>query len=202
VKRGIRGHIPNILSLSRILMAFAFPFLPVSLRLPVIFWSLASEFFDGFLARRWNAVTSLGQALDPIADKLFVLSTVFVLISEGTLSWLDFSLIAMRDIVVAVGVFSVMAESRQSALLFLKPRYSGKIATALQFGFLVALYAFPGGLLRSDLHAFFLVTAIASCLSAFDYLYFVLHRRFDPLATKSFQDHEASASLPKDRLEA
>jgi phosphatidylglycerophosphate synthase len=182
-------------------MAFVFPFLPLSLRLPAISWSLSSEFLDGFLARRWNCVTALGQALDPIADKLFVLSTVFVLIDEGTMSWLQFALIAMRDIVVALGVFSVMAESRNSALMFLKPRVSGKIATAFQFTFLVALYAFPGGLAQPGLYTFFVITALMSCLSALDYLYAVLHRRFD-LKQEARTHQDASASRSKGRLEA
>lgn len=166
-------------------MAAIFPFLPVAARLPAIIYSLVSEFLDGFLARRWNAVSPLGQALDPIADKAFVFSTIFVLIRSHQLSWLQFSLLAMRDIVVAIGSLSVMIESRQSAMVFLHPRASGKIATALQFTLLVALYAVEGGIRQPLVYLLYAMTAVASCVSALDYLYEVLHRRFDVTGLRS-----------------
>lgn len=170
-------HTPNLLSSLRIALALLFPFIPDMWRLPVVVLSLCSEFFDGFLARRWNAVTSLGQILDPVADKLFVLSTVGVLIHEGLLTWFHFTLVAMRDIVVAGGVLSVLSESRDEAIRFLRPRISGKIATTLQFVFLLSLFA-TGRLIWP----LFFVTAVVSCASGLDYLYVVLHRRFDPIA--------------------
>ena len=140
----------------------------------MILWALLSEFFDGFLARRWNAITPLGQLLDPIGDKLFILATISVLILEHQLGWLDFILIAMRDIVVAIGSVSVVLESRTQSISFLIPRISGKITTAFQFALLVSFFSVPV-LVRP----LFVVTVVASCLSAIDYLYIALHRRLD-----------------------
>ncbi len=191
----IKRHIPNALSSSRILLAFAFPFLPVALRLPAIIWSLLSEFFDGHLARRWKVESKLGQALDPIADKFFVLSTVGVLIYEGKLSWFHFGLVAMRDIIVSIGTISVMLESRADALASLKPKFSGKVATAFQFLLLVTLFARP-----EISWPLLVATAIVSCFSGLDYLYDVLHRRFDQtdgLETKAeLRESSYSAAQP------
>jgi cardiolipin synthase (CMP-forming) len=178
VPQSFRQQVPNLLSTLRIVLAMAFPFLNPSLRLPVILIALASEFFDGYLARRWNAETLLGQSLDPIADKLFVLSTVATLIHEGGFTWLQFVLIAMRDIVVAVGSFTTLLRSAREmngrAIEHLKPKFSGKLATTLQFALLISLFAgWPtSGVL-------FIATAFMSCLSAVDYTYTILHRRWN-----------------------
>lgn len=168
--------IPNALSLFRIFLAAIFPLLPaaVPLRLGVIGLAALSEFLDGFLARRWNAVTRLGQLLDPVADKLFVLATAGTLIGEGRLTFLQFVLLASRDIVVAIGTLSVWAESKDDSIDHLKPRILGKIATGFQFALILAMFAelgFADGLLQA--------TVVASVLAAVDYLYTVLHRRFD-----------------------
>jgi cardiolipin synthase len=173
VSQKIRQQVPNLLSTLRIVLAMAFPFLDPSLRLPAILIALASEFFDGYLARRWNAETLLGQSLDPIADKLFVLSTIATLIHEGSFTWTQFILIAMRDIVVAVGSFSTLLQSGSRAIEHLKPKYSGKLATTLQFALLISLFA--GWPFKWPL---FLATAFMSCLSAIDYTYTILYRRW------------------------
>jgi cardiolipin synthase (CMP-forming) len=162
-------------------MALVFPLVGSSWRLPLIFAALLTEFFDGFLARRLNAVTRLGQALDPIADKLFVLATVVVLIYEQRLTWVEFSLVAMRDIVVAIGAFSLAVETRGRLIRFMVPKISGKITTALQFALLISLFANLG--ISQPL---LVVTAVASCVSAVDYLYAMLHRKFDLRSTEAF----------------
>lgn len=156
-------------------MAFVFAVIPVTWRIPFILIAAASEFFDGFLARRWNAVTPLGQLLDPIADKLFILATVGTLIYEGKVTFLQFILLAARDIVVAVGTVSVLYETKSKSVPLLKPRWSGKVATAFQFALLFVLFtdwSIAGPLLH--------ITIVLSVISAIDYLYAVLHRRFDP----------------------
>jgi len=140
----------------------------------MILWALLSEFLDGFLARKWNAITQLGQLLDPIGDKLFILATITVLILERQLSWLDFVLIAMRDIVVACGTISILLEARSQSISFLMPRMSGKITTAFQFALLTSFYGFP-----ALVPYLFVSTIVVSCISALDYLYAALHRRFD-----------------------
>lgn len=169
-----KRNIPNALSIFRICAAFAFPALPTSYRIPLIALAALSEFLDGFLARRWDAVTSLGQLLDPIADKLFVLSTIGVLIHEGRVTVLQFILLAARDIVVAIGSASVVWETRAHAVPHLKPRWSGKVATTFQFALLFVL--FTDWVIAEPL---LYVTITLSVISAIDYLYAVLHRRFD-----------------------
>lgn len=175
----LKRNIPNALSIFRIVAAFAFPALPHPWRIPVIALSALSEFLDGFLARRWNAVTPLGQLLDPIADKLFILATIGVLIHEGRVTVLQFVLLAARDIVVAIGSASVIWETKREAVPHLKPRWSGKIATTFQFALLFVL--FTNWWIAEPL---LYVTIVLSVISAIDYLYAVLHRRFDPVEVR------------------
>ena len=71
---------PNFLSGVRIVVAVIFPFLSPVLRLPFVVLALLTEYFDGALARKYNWVTSVGQILDPVADKLFALSVGLTLV--------------------------------------------------------------------------------------------------------------------------
>ncbi len=75
-------HIPNILSVIRILLVFVFVFVLFGLDQPV--WAVvifltagATDVVDGFLARKFNWITNLGKLLDPFADK-FMQCTVLI----------------------------------------------------------------------------------------------------------------------------
>src|SRR5436305_15302253 len=84
-------NLPNILSLSR-LISTVLVFLLVLINQPWAFlgatllFMLASitDFFDGYLARRFNAVSALGFFLDLTADKIFV-SAVFLALVQISL---------------------------------------------------------------------------------------------------------------------
>ena len=72
----------NILTLSRILFAPIIFVLLMShegylLALVLFFLAGATDYFDGYLARKYNAVSQLGEVLDPIADKILILFVLF-----------------------------------------------------------------------------------------------------------------------------
>ena len=72
----------NIITLSRILFA-AFIYLILMLpdwyilALVLFFLAGISDYIDGYLARKYNAVSQLGEVLDPIADKILILFVLF-----------------------------------------------------------------------------------------------------------------------------
>ena len=72
----------NILTLSRIFLAtliFVFLMSPDGNLLALILFLLAgmTDYLDGYLARKYNAVSELGEILDPIADKILILFVLF-----------------------------------------------------------------------------------------------------------------------------
>ena len=101
-------NIPNVVTLGRVILV------------PVIFWLLVSgntkaAFFaflaagisdavDGFVAKRFKLETELGAYLDPLADKLLIVSIYVALGVAGNLpSWLVVAVVS-RDILIVVGV--------------------------------------------------------------------------------------------------
>jgi CDP-diacylglycerol--glycerol-3-phosphate 3-phosphatidyltransferase len=80
-------NIPNLLSISRILAVPIFIVLmlepsPVRVLLAGIVFSIASatDWLDGHLARKWGQVTKIGKLLDPIADKILIMSALVILV--------------------------------------------------------------------------------------------------------------------------
>ena len=68
----------NILTFSRIVLAaIIFLFLMSSdgylIALILFFVASITDYFDGYLARKYNAVSQIGEILDPIADKILIL---------------------------------------------------------------------------------------------------------------------------------
>jgi CDP-diacylglycerol--glycerol-3-phosphate 3-phosphatidyltransferase len=78
----------------------------------IIFWAAAlTDLLDGYLARRWGQVTTIGTLLDPIADKLLVSAALISLVQERAVaSWLvvllvgrEFAVSGLRSIAAAEG---------------------------------------------------------------------------------------------------
>ena len=72
----------NILTISRIFLAaviFLLLMSPDRYQWALILFFLAgiTDYFDGYLARKYNAVSQLGEILDPIADKILILFVLF-----------------------------------------------------------------------------------------------------------------------------
>jgi CDP-diacylglycerol--glycerol-3-phosphate 3-phosphatidyltransferase len=68
----------------------------------VLFTMLAcSDLLDGYLARR-HGPSRAGAFLDPLADKVLVLGTMFALVAWGSFSWLPVTIIAAREVVISV----------------------------------------------------------------------------------------------------
>ena len=100
--------IPNIISMLRIVLIVAFATL---LARHDDGWAIAalvaagvSDFFDGFLARRWNQVTTLGRVLDPAADRLLTLAVVIGLGLRAIIPWWLVAALLARDAVVGIAL--------------------------------------------------------------------------------------------------
>ncbi len=99
-----------------------------------------SDALDGYLARRWNAESRLGALLDPSADKLTQITALILLSLTGHAVFtpvppLLVSIILARDLLLAYGAYRIRARAGHVAI---KPRWEGKLSTALVFVLLLA----------------------------------------------------------------
>lgn len=145
-------NLPNILTMSRIVMIPVFVvifYLPYSwsyLTAAAIFaFAAATDWLDGYLARKWDQSTPFGAFLDPVADKLMVAVALTVLIDEYHSIFLTIpaTIIICREIVISA-LREWMAEmgSRGSVAV----SYIGKIKTTAQMVAIITLLAFPPGM--------------------------------------------------------
>lgn len=102
-------HLPNALTIVRILLTPVVLILLYGNALPGVAIALilfltgaASDYLDGKIARKFEARSELGQALDPLADKVLVLGTFVMLcvIVPEFVPWWGVALIGLRDISV------------------------------------------------------------------------------------------------------
>ena len=131
----MKRHIPNIITLSRIPMAVALPFVQSS---PAIFWTLyllcgLSDILDGAVARLKGTVSRLGERLDTIADIIFVAVWMVLFIpaiNVGRWLWIWTGAIALIKVVNIISGFVMkkgfvakhtLANKATGILLFLLP---------------------------------------------------------------------------------
>jgi CDP-diacylglycerol--glycerol-3-phosphate 3-phosphatidyltransferase/cardiolipin synthase len=131
-------RVPGLLSLSRVPLAAAFPFVldrPL-VALGVLAAAGLSDVLDGWYARRFGQVTPTGTALDPVTDKLFVTTVAVSLVAGGYLSVLDVVLLSARELgelpLVVWLAYDHAARRRRAD--HPSANLTGKLATALQFG--------------------------------------------------------------------
>ena len=138
------GTIPNLLSCSRLVLAAGFVVAGATeARVGLIGVAAATDFLDGWVARRVRATSRWGALLDPIADRVFVLTAVVTLLVTGALSTSEYFVLLLRDIATAVGFVVARSIPRLRSVEF-KARLLGKIVTVLQLLTLAAVLIRPG----------------------------------------------------------
>ena len=135
----------NILTLSRILLAaiiFVLLMSPDQYLLALVLFFLAgvTDYFDGYLARKYNAVSQLGEILDPIADKILILFVLFGLAVNLSSYLIGFigAIIITREIWVGA-LRDLNARNGKSDVT--KVTFLAKIKTTVQL-FTIFLYLF------------------------------------------------------------
>lgn len=126
-------NLPNSITLARIITVplIVWLILREEMMLAFIFFLLGglSDALDGLIAKQFDLVTKLGQYLDPIADKILLVSIYVTLGFKGDLpSWLVI-LVVSRDILIVGGIlFSYLLETK----LKIAPLWISKINTFCQ----------------------------------------------------------------------
>jgi len=134
-------NLPNFITFARILLIpvfvvlFATPTEDRSLSAAIVFVVAAvTDLLDGYLARRNGQVTTLGKLLDPIADKLLVLSALILLVNLDRVSALIAILIIAREVAVT-GIRAIAAGEG----MVIAAETTGKYKMALQVVAIVLL---------------------------------------------------------------
>lgn len=142
-------NIPNLLTVLRVLLIpvfvllFYLPFSWSHLAVSTVFaFAAATDWLDGYLARRLQQSTAFGAFLDPVADKLIVTVALVLLVEEHARFWLTLPamIIISREIVVSA-LREWMAEIGARAQVAVSNL--GKWKTAAQMLALVILLANP-----------------------------------------------------------
>ena len=135
--------LPNVLSFSRLVLAAGFVAADgVGMRVGLIGAAAATDFLDGWLARRVNAASRWGALIDPIADRFFVLTAVATMLFSGALTTAQYFVLIARDLATAVGFLVARVVSWLKPVEF-RARWLGKVVTALQLAALVAALVAP-----------------------------------------------------------
>ena len=86
-----------------------------------------SDWLDGYLARKTRTVTSLGKLIDPLSDKLLVVSVLIVLLGFGEINFWPVLIIVFRELAVE-GLRSLQMMKR----VVVGASFLGKVKTVLQ----------------------------------------------------------------------
>jgi len=143
MERDSLATLPNLLSLSRLGFAAAFVLLKGrDERLLLIAAAGATDFLDGWIARRRGTATKWGALIDPVADRFFVFAAVCSLLFDDVISDWQYAALMFRDFFTAVGFIVARIVPALRGVTFIARR-SGKVVTVLQLATLALIFLAP-----------------------------------------------------------
>lgn len=167
--------LPNILTAARLIAV------PVMVLLLLVdggnqtadrWWALAvflvagaTDFLDGYLARRWAVVSTFGKLADPIADKVLILAALAMIAVIGDVGWWIVVVLAVREIAVTVGRLMVAADT------VIPASRGGKLKTVLQIvsiSFFLAPVSMPW--VDPFAYALLIASVILALVTGYDYM--------------------------------
>lgn len=145
-------NIPNLLTSLRLVLipvcvvVYYLPWPHAYLTAAILFTIAAiTDWFDGYLARKWGQTTAFGAFLDPVADKLIVAAALVVLVENHATAWLTIPSVVIigREIVISA-LREWMAEVGKRSSVAVN--ILGKVKTGFQMtAIIILLSQAPGG---------------------------------------------------------
>ncbi len=171
----ILKHIPNILTLLRLLLIFPFLSLLYHSEYQWAFYIFLiaglSDGVDGWLARYFKWQSKFGSFVDPLADKLLIASSFISLALLGQLPWWLVVLVFLRDLVISFGVLAWYQFVGKK--INFEPTKLSKLNTGLQIS-LVVLCLFDIAYFELIPHLVEILiplTALTTTITFFDYVW-------------------------------
>ncbi|MCR5353757.1 MAG: CDP-diacylglycerol--glycerol-3-phosphate 3-phosphatidyltransferase [Clostridiales bacterium] len=135
-------NVPNILSVIRILLVPVFVVLLLSghnVAATIVFLAAGlTDVLDGYIARKYNCISTLGKVLDPLADKLIQASAFICLWVMNYIPWWMPVIYLIKEILTIIGA-SIVFTKKKSVVM---SNVFGKLATVLVFGAIAVILLF------------------------------------------------------------
>ena len=132
-------NIPNALTVLRLIAVPFFGYFIFSKQylIAVIIYSIASltDMLDGFIARKYNMITSWGKIADPVADKLMQLTAIIILNAQGKIPIMLVVLAFLKDIILGIGSYLLYRQNN----LIAQANWYGKLTTVILYFTIVAV---------------------------------------------------------------
>ena len=171
-------HLPNALCVLRMLLAVPVALLLVqgkfALTMYVFGVAAVTDALDGYLAKRFDWTSELGKALDPLADKILLVTSFVTLTAVGRVPiWLAVPVV-LRDVVITVGAITFL--KLFGPLTDARPTIISKLNTLVQIGYVLVIIiaAAWGQSLKIDLNVPIVVLAtlviVTTVASGIDYI--------------------------------
>lgn len=164
--------LPNIITSFRLFLIPLFCITFFYHKTPEPYWSSlfifilsgVSDVLDGYVARRWNMVTEYGAMLDPLADKLTVLTVLFCLSLRYRFITILLVVVFIKELVMVFGAIILYKKKK----MVISAKVVGKISTFL---FYIAIVV---TLLKLQPYAVYL-NYIATAFALFTFIYYLVH---------------------------
>lgn len=185
--------IPNAISIGRIILTLPIIVLLLRQDYTLALWLLViagiSDALDGFLAKRFQWTSRLGGILDPIADKILLISAYAILGWQGQIFWWVAAIVLLRDVgLLATGTYYHFRIRK----LIARPSFISKINTVLQIllALLILTTLADWFTLSADwLLALSVAVFVSTLLSGLDYLW--------NWGQKAWREDRENKALPK-----
>ncbi len=165
-------NVPNALTLLRIVLTpvivYAIIEDELALALTAMLLAGLSDMLDGAIARHFNQRTIAGAFLDPLADKLMLISSIVALFLTGKVPLFLFLAVIFRDVIIVIGAILYEVVTHK---LEMRPTLTSKATTFLQIALVLVvlidpLFALPGWLKPTVIWLTFAFT----CISGVQYM--------------------------------
>lgn len=158
--------LPNILTLTRIIL------IPVYITLflkeyylvsgLIFIFSSLTDLLDGYIARKYDMKTKIGKVLDPLADKLTVISILILLLFVGLVPRIILIIILSREIIILLSSMTAYFMGKN----LINPTRLGKLSITILY-IAIALILLEKNLLANIM---LYISIPLNLTSAFDYI--------------------------------
>ena len=169
-------NVPNRLTILRVVMiplfvvAMLWETLPYHeyIALALFVGACITDFFDGYLARKYNQITTFGKFMDPLADKLLVCAAMICFLTNQQTQMPAWAVIVIISREFIISGFRLVAAEKGVTIA---ASYWGKVKTVVQMIMIILLIANLGGVFDILETAFIYIAVVLTVISLVDYIY-------------------------------